>query len=289
MRILQLVTGEKWTGTAAVVFDQTAALVEAGIEAQFGFTGDSPLARRLASLGWARPILRRPRGPVRFLQDAEALRAMLAREKFELVHAHATHDHYLAAFAVAGPGSPSCARCITPGMSGKARSRVRSGAGPALSASPTGRSRRSSALAARSTPRSWIPAGFPGREALGAGPRPGAAGPYFLVGTVGKLAAGRGHDEAIRVLGGLPGGAALLHVGKGDDEHAFASFAASLGLADRNFWTGYQEEELPALYRSMEAFLFTASAPSRDSARSSRRWPPAFRSWRSTCRACATW
>ena len=27
MRVLQLVAGEKWTGPAAVVFDQTAALI----------------------------------------------------------------------------------------------------------------------------------------------------------------------------------------------------------------------------------------------------------------------
>ena len=30
MRILHLVAGEKWTGAAAVVFDQTAALVQSG-------------------------------------------------------------------------------------------------------------------------------------------------------------------------------------------------------------------------------------------------------------------
>ena len=42
MRVLNLVAGQKWTGTAAVVFDQTAALVDAGVEAQFAFVGDSP-------------------------------------------------------------------------------------------------------------------------------------------------------------------------------------------------------------------------------------------------------
>ena len=51
MRLLQLVAGEKWTGAAAVVYDQTAALVAAGVEAQFGFVRDSPLSRRLLPLG----------------------------------------------------------------------------------------------------------------------------------------------------------------------------------------------------------------------------------------------
>ena len=260
MRILQLVTGEKWTGTAAVVFDQTAALVEAGIEAQFGFTGDSPLARRLASLGWARPILRRPRGPVRFLEDAEALRAMLAREKFELVHAHATHDHFLAALAVSRTGVPLVrtlhhTRHVRKGPLSRALRRRTRAFGFANRAIAVQFGARGPVHSPVVDPRRFTPDGKPSELA----PRPGAAGPYFLVGTVGKLAAGRGHEEAIRILGGLPGGAALLHVGKGDDEQAFVSLAASLGLADRNFWTGYQEEELPALYRSMQAFLFTAS------------------------------
>ena len=57
MRILHVVAGEKWTGVAAVVFDWTRALVDAGVEAQFAFVGKSPLARRILPVGWARPLL----------------------------------------------------------------------------------------------------------------------------------------------------------------------------------------------------------------------------------------
>ena len=63
MRVLNLVAGEKWTGPAAVVFDQTAALVAAGIEAQYAFVAGSLLAQRLLPLGWARPLLTHPRTP----------------------------------------------------------------------------------------------------------------------------------------------------------------------------------------------------------------------------------
>ncbi|MFN2386184.1 MAG: glycosyltransferase family 4 protein [Thermoanaerobaculia bacterium] len=260
MRILQLVTGEKWTGTAAVVFDQTAALVDAGIEAQFGFIGGSPLARRLASLGWARPILRRPRGPVRFVRDVAALRAILAREKFDLVHAHGTHDHFLAALGVGPTGARLVrtlhhVRHVRRGFPWRAltrRTHAFAFANRAIAAKFCG---RGPTLAPVVDPDRFTPEGKPSELTA----RLGASRVSFLIGTVGKLAAGRGHEEAIRALAALPAGAGILHVGKGDEEKKLESLAASLSLADRNFWAGYQEEELPALFRSMHVFLFTAS------------------------------
>ena len=100
MRILQLVDGDRWTGPAAVVFDQTAALREAGVEAQFGFIGDSLLSRRLLPLGWARPLLRRTRGPFSYARLVRAIRETILRESFDIVHAHRSFDHTLAAQAV---------------------------------------------------------------------------------------------------------------------------------------------------------------------------------------------
>ena len=105
MRVLNLVAGKKWTGTAAVVFDQTAALIESGLEAQFGFVGDSPLERRLMPLGWARPILRPTRAPLDYARDVRRLAEALRRESFDVVHAHATHDHHVAAWAIRGTGA----------------------------------------------------------------------------------------------------------------------------------------------------------------------------------------
>src|SRR5947209_19445971 len=103
MRILNLVAGEKWTGAAAVVFDQTAALVDAGFEAQLGFVGGSALAERLRNIGWARPLLERPpRWLSSYSRDVLRLHQTILREKFDVVHAHTSHDHYVSAFAVAG-------------------------------------------------------------------------------------------------------------------------------------------------------------------------------------------
>src|ERR1700682_4760106 len=115
MRLLSLVAGRKWTGIPAVVCDQTAALVEAGVEAQFGFVGDSPLAERLSLVGWARPLLRPLRGPLDYLSEVRRVREALSRETFDVVHTHTTHDHHVVAWALSGRwpgGRPRLCRTI---------------------------------------------------------------------------------------------------------------------------------------------------------------------------------
>ncbi len=114
MRILNLVAGEKWTGPAAVAFDQTAALVAAGVEAQFAFVAGSLLAQRILPLGWARPLITHPRTPGNVLRDARRLRETILRERFDILHAHTTHDHALAVLAARGtPAHASRAPSIT--------------------------------------------------------------------------------------------------------------------------------------------------------------------------------
>lgn len=260
MRILNLVTGEKWTGTAAVVFDQTAALVAAGIEAQFGFVADSPLSRRLHPLGWARPILSGSRRLLDPARDVDRLRALLARERFDVVHAHATHDHVVASLAVRATGA-RLARTLH-----HVRQARRDPISRALFRRTDGVAFANRAIASRLHARGPVhsPVIDPARftpDGNRAAP-PGVPGPEekrFVIGTVGKLAAGRGHEETIRALASLPAEAVLLHVGKGEHRPALEALAASLSLAARNAWAGYQEEELPALYRTMDVFLFAAS------------------------------
>jgi glycosyltransferase involved in cell wall biosynthesis len=82
----------------------------------------------------------------------------------------------------------------------------------------------------------------------------------FVVGTIGKMAPGRGHDAAIRILAGTGDPrVTLLHVGKGESREKLWQLAADLGVGARNFGSGYREDDLPQLYRAMDAFLFTAS------------------------------
>jgi glycosyltransferase involved in cell wall biosynthesis len=259
VRILQLVAGEKWTGPAAVVFDQTAALVAAGVEAQFAMVEGSLLAERLYPLGWTRPLITHPRTPGNILRDARRLRQTIRREKFDILHAHTTHDHALAVLAARG----------TPARLARSIHHLRhTGRGPVSSA--LFRRTQAVAFANRELARRF---GFPGTvlppvidtERFHPGPgrsetlsRFGVPTGFVLAGTVGKMAAGRGHVEAIAAAAGVSS-LALVHVGHGERMADFQSRAASLDSGTRNFWTGYQEDALPDLYRSWDIFLFTAS------------------------------
>lgn len=260
MRILSLVAGEKWTGAAAVVFDQTAALVSSGIEAQYGFVAESPLAARLQPLGWARPLLRHPRGPLDYARDVRRLRETILREKFDILHAHSSHDHYIAAFALRGSPVRLVRTIHNPRH---------------LRRDPFTRAlfRRTRAFAfANSEIAERFGAGGPVLHPIADTERfrPGGADPQllrrfgipqgrFLIGTIGKIARGRGHAEAIEVVSRLPARAAAIHVGHGELLTPLRKQAEVLGAGHRNFWLGYQEEALPDLYRAWDAFLFTAS------------------------------
>ncbi|MEP6470995.1 MAG: glycosyltransferase family 4 protein [Acidobacteriota bacterium] len=260
MRLLQLVAGEKWTGAAAVVYDQTAALVASGFEAQFGFVRDSPLSRRLLPLGWARPLLSRPRWPLDYARDLRHLRETLEREKFDAVHCHLSHDHFLAAAAVRGTGIPLARtfhnlahvrndfvsrglvrRTAAFAFANRAIAAKFDRAGPVLSPVVDSGRFRPGALPRERLESLGVPAGA------------------FIVGTVGKMAAGRGHAEAIAAVAALPAPAVMLHVGKGELRPTLETQAGELGAGARNFWAGYEEDGLPELYRAMDVLLFTAS------------------------------
>jgi glycosyltransferase involved in cell wall biosynthesis len=260
MRILHLVAGEKWTGAAAVVLDQTAALVAAGVEAQFGFVRDSPLAARLFPIGWARPLLSPARDRLRFIRDVRELRQTIDRELFDIVHCHASHDHFVAAGArrpdVTGlvrtihnlghaRGDPLTRRLFRRtdafAFANGAIAAKFGGGGPVL-------------------PPVVDPVRFSPREKpSGRLARLGVPERAFVIGTVGKLAAGRGHREAIEAAAPLPADTVLLHVGKGELRPELEARTAALGTASRNFWAGYADDDLPELYRAMDVFLFPAS------------------------------
>jgi glycosyltransferase involved in cell wall biosynthesis len=261
MRILNLVAGEKWTGPAAVVYDQTAALVAAGLEVQLGFVRDSPLAERLLPTGWARPLFERPpRWPAAYLRDVRRLRETILREKFDIVHAHTSHDHQVAAWAMAGTRVPLLRtlhhlRHARPRIGERIIfSRTR---GFAFANSEIGEVFRSGGPV--HSPVVDTERFHPGTKPIATLRRFGLPEGRFLVGTIGKMAAGRGHDEAIHAVARSEESIDAVHVGHGEWMPRLKKLAASLKTGDRNFWTGYQEALLPDLYRCWDAFLFTAS------------------------------
>jgi len=265
VRILHLTSGAKWTGPAAVAVAQVAALRDSGIEAEIAIAGGSPLSRRLESEGWARPLLARGRRPKDFLQDVARLHETLGREKFDLVQSHSSHDHLVACAALSAAPIPLVrsfhhAKAFRHFLARWGRRRASGFAFSSAALQET--------FAVRFSPRApcarFSPVVDP--DTFGPGPQGpdirrefGVPADAFVVGTIGKMAPGRGHDAAIRILAGTSEPAiALLQVGKGESKDRLWQLARSLGVGERNFGTGYQEERLPAIYRAMDAFLFTA-------------------------------
>lgn len=265
MRVLHVTAGAKWTGPAAVAVGQVAALRDAGMEAEIAVTRGSPLAERLAGCGWARPLLAPGRRPSDFFDDVATIHATASRERFDAVHTHSSHDH-LAAAAALGRGRAALVRSFhhekgfRPLFSSFGRRRASGFAfsNSALRDAFVARF-RPEAPCVRFSPVAEIPHFAPGRRDASIRKGLGIAPDAFVVGTIGKMAPGRGHDAAIRILAGAREPVVMLHVGKGESKDDLWRLAAFLGVAARNFGAGYQEERLPDFYRAMDAFLFTAS------------------------------
>ena len=267
MRILHLVAGAKWTGPAAVAIDQVRAIRDSGQEAEIAFTARSPLSERFAAEGWTRPLFSPSAGPAAFLHDVSALSATLERERFDLVHCHATHDH-LVALAAAPRKTVPLVRTFhhrrTLRSAFWTRRAIRRSAGHVFSNSAIQRDFLSRYETAAPS-RVFSPV-VDTRVFRGGGRDESLLRSYgvpadaFVVGTVGKIARGRGFDAAARILARVEDpGVVWLQVGKGEALEQIRRLAADLGLGARLFGTGYQEDRLPDLYRSMDVFLFTAS------------------------------
>jgi glycosyltransferase involved in cell wall biosynthesis len=194
---------------------------------------------------------------------------MLARERFDVIHAHASHDHWIAAAALA-MAKPNRRIPLVRTLHSLRHAKRTAATAPLFDRT------RAFAYANREIAAAFDlgvaaavagpvlspvidtekfhPAASPGdeRRALGL-PKEG-----FLAGTVGKMAEGRGHREAIAAGASVPG-VTLVHVGHGELMPALKDLAASLDAGDRNVFLGYQEEILPALSRAWDAFVFPAS------------------------------
>lgn len=266
MRILHLVAGSKWTGPAAVAIDQVRAQRLAGLEAEIGYALGASLAERLGSEGWSRPLFSARRRPADFLQDVSRIAEAVDREPFDIVHCHTSHDHLAA--AALRRGRVALVRTLHHERA------IRRGPASLLAFPRTS----GWAFANSSIERLWRRLradGAPGAvwppavEALVFRPgerssqllsRFGIPGESFVVGTIGKMAPGRGHDAAVRILSRTRNrNIVLLQIGKGESREEIWRLAEQLGVGARNFGTGYQEEILPDLFRLMHAFLFTAS------------------------------
>src|SRR5438105_2392144 len=109
MTIVQLAAHRWWTGSADPVIRLVSGLSARGHRVLLGVVrGDRFEAKaREAGIAPLEGLDLRPRGwPVPIARDFLRLRALIARERVDVVHAHHSHDHWLGRLAALGHDRP---------------------------------------------------------------------------------------------------------------------------------------------------------------------------------------
>jgi glycosyltransferase involved in cell wall biosynthesis len=114
-RILHLFANYKWTGPADPAIRAAARLRALGLDVVFAQGvvthrgGEHRIAEELARAGVpvvAGMELRKHFHPASLLRDVRALRRLLARDRYDVLHCHLPADHLIAALAVRGMARP---------------------------------------------------------------------------------------------------------------------------------------------------------------------------------------
>jgi glycosyltransferase involved in cell wall biosynthesis len=262
--ILHLASFDRWTGAAAPAFSEVEALRRHGVESHYGYVGGGGLERRIGTLPFTHPVLGREPDPVRVVREVRRVRDLIERTRATVVHAHLTHDHWMARLAVRELDHVLLVRTF------HSRRTIR-------------RDPVTRFLLARSAGICVNNATFMGAAALAGWPvtftpppvdetvfvrGPGVRDRYGipdgapLLGFIGKVARDRGFEDAIRILTlvrSIHPQARLLIIGKGPHRAALEELSRSLGVASAVIWAGYHEEDLVEHLRTPDLMLFTAS------------------------------
>lgn len=266
VRVLHLVANRWWTGSAAPALDLARALGERGHEVTFGCIRGDALEAKVCAAGLL-PLeglsLERSVRPWVLLRDIATLRRLIRERRIEVVHAHLSHDHWLAALALRG----KAARLVRTVHHRRAIRR-----GPVLrwlfgqTTAVIGVSEGIAAAVrrARLSPERLVV--VPGavdvlrftpeadasrvRAELGLGGEP-------VVGCVARLVPGRGHDAllqaASRLRARIPTLRVLL-VGRGEGRPGVERLVRDLGLTESVVFAGYRDEDLPEVLATMDCF-----------------------------------
>lgn len=263
MRILHLAAGNRWTGAAAPAFAEVEALRAAGVDAHYVYVGGYKLQAKIGHHDFAHPLIEKAQNPFSFRRSADHLERMIHHHGFDIVHAHLTYDHWLARFARRRDGV-RLARTFH--------------AGRVLRTDPFTKS------LVRATDLLFVIndtfAGanlFRGRETFFTPPpldlvqftpdgenvraRYGIDASTKLVTIIGKVAPGRGFEEALQTfaeLRPLVPAARLMIIGHGPHRANLEALAAQLGITEHVLWAGYHEDDLAEHYRASDLLFFTA-------------------------------
>jgi phosphatidylinositol alpha-1,6-mannosyltransferase len=265
-----VVANRWWTGTAEPALDLALALRARGHAVAFGcIPGDALEERaRAAGLPPERGLrLWRTARPGVLAADLARLRRLVRRRRVDVVHAHQSHDHWLAALAVAGTG----ARLV---RSVHHRRAVHGGPAARWLLRRTHAVLAASQGIADAVRRAGLPAAclrvVPG--AVDAGRfRPGQPGGAvrealglqnaFAVGCVARLVPGRGHDVLLDALARLlprRPEVRLVLVGRGEGRPAVEARVRALGLERAVRFAGYRGADLPEVLAALDALALLA-------------------------------
>jgi glycosyltransferase involved in cell wall biosynthesis len=279
LTILHLAANRWWTGSADPTIQLVAGLRARGHRVLLGVSpGDRFEAKaREAGLELVEGLRLRARlAPLELVGDVTRVRR-LARE-VDVVHAHHSHDHWLAVLATITSGSvrPPVvrtfhnARAVKPGAVARLLYR-RTAAAFAVSRQIEARCRLAGVAGGRVY---WTP-GVADLQRFGAGGDAHAVREEFKLGdapvivSVARLAPHRGHELLLagfrELLASVPA-ARLLLVGRGETRPRLEQLVAELGLAQHVIFTGYRDRDLPSVLAAADCFALMA-AGSDDSCR----------------------
>jgi glycosyltransferase involved in cell wall biosynthesis len=246
VKVLHLVSFDRWSGAVGPAFSEVEALRSQGVEAFFAFVGGYKLERKLTGIPWAKPLLSRGHGPLAAWKSVRAIRNLIHSERIEVLHAHLSWDHQLARFA-AQRGDVKLVRTYHARRSLRAHLISKTDGIAVVNEALLG----AQLFAGRDVV--WTPVPVDHRQFRPDGPRREFSRP--LIGAIGKLDRDRGFEDVLRAAADIPG-ADLVIVGHGSHQGQLGALANELRIAGRVHFAGYHEETLPEFYRAMDVLLF---------------------------------
>ena len=270
LTVLHLAANRWWTGSADPVIRLIAGLRARGHTVRLGVVpGDRFEAKaREAGLDLIDGLaLDTGVAPFAALSDVRRLAKLVRAERVDVIHAHHSHDHWLACVTAAVAGGRAAPHVVRTFHNRRSVNRGRgsrwlyrrTSAVFAVSRQIEARARDVGIPPERVH---WTPgaADLP-RFSPSADPRPirdeFKLGDAPVVVTVSRLAANRGHELLLsgfrRLLADLPA-ARLLLVGKGEMRTRLEQLVADLGLTDHVVFTGYRDRDLPDVLGAADCF-----------------------------------
>ena len=261
MRILHLAAGNRWTGAAAPAFAEVVALRAAGIDAHYAYVGGYKLQDKIGHLDFAHPLIAKAQHPLGLRRTLDALGRLVHQHRFDIIHAHLTYDHMIAAL-LARDHDVRLARTLhsrrvlrrdpfTQAL--LRRTELLFVINEAFRDAPALRGRTATFTPPPLDHAQFTPDGPDVRA------RYRLTAPVVTV--IGKVARGRGFEEALQTFAALRRlvpEAKMMIIGHGEHRPALQSLATSLGITPYVTWAGYHEDDLAEHYRASDVLLFTA-------------------------------